>query len=150
MSTFVLWRLFHRPGLRGSAGHTSMLAIIAFAAATTIFLTVLGGVHGFIWRASADHTVACAFDFGACRPDTVAAWKRQISDPTSLAQFSTAYVALAVFACMLLVVPFVALAGSAARLPHPAATPVSPPCVWPARPPVRWCVSPRLTPPDRR
>ena len=50
------------------------------------------------------------------RPDTVAAWKRQISDPTSLAQFSTAYVALAVFACMLLVVPFVALAGSAARL----------------------------------
>ena len=94
MSTFALWRLFHRPGLRGSAGHTSMLAIIAFAAATTIFLTVLGGVHGFIWRASADHTVACAFDFGACRPDTVAAWKRQISDPTSLAQFSTAYVAL--------------------------------------------------------
>ena len=116
MSTFALWRLFHRPGSRGSAGHTSMLAIIAFAAATTIFLTVLGGVHGFIWRASADHTVACAFDFGACRPDTVAAWKRQISDPTSLAQFSTAYVALAVFACMLLVVPFVALAGSAARL----------------------------------
>lgn len=116
MSTFALWRLFHRPGLRGSAGHTSILAIIAFAAATTIFLTVLGGVHGFIWRASADHTVACAFDFGACRPDTVAAWKRQISDPTSLAQFSTAYVALAVFACMLLVVPFVALAGSAARL----------------------------------
>lgn len=49
MSTFALWRLFHRPGLRGSAGHTSMLAIIAFAAATTIFLTVLGGVHGFIW-----------------------------------------------------------------------------------------------------
>ena len=150
MSTFALWRLFHRPGLRGSAGHTSMLAIIAFAAATTIFLTVLGGVHGFIWRASADHTVACAFDFGACRPDTVAAWKRQISDPTSLAQFSTAYVALAVFACMLLVVPFVALAGSAARLAAiPAATPVSPPCVWPARPPVRWCVSPRLTPPGQ-
>lgn len=116
MSTFALWRLFHRPGSRGSAGHTSMLAIIAFAAATTIFLTVLGGVHGFIWRASADHTVACAFDLGACRPDTVAPWKRQISDPTNLAQFSTAYVVLAVFACMLLVVPFVALAGSAARL----------------------------------
>ena len=127
-----------------------MLAIIAFAAATTIFLTVLGGVHGFIWRASADHTVACAFDFGACRPDTVAAWKRQISDPTSLAQFSTAYVALAVFACMLLVVPFVALAGSAARLAASRRDAVSPPCVWPARPPVRWCVSPRLTPPDRR
>ena len=100
MSTFALWRLFHRPGSRGSAGHTSMLAIIAFAAATTIFLTVLGGVHGFIWRASADHTVACAFDLGACRPDTVAAWKRQISDPTNLAQFSTAYVVLAVFAVL--------------------------------------------------
>lgn len=54
MSTFALWRLFHRPGSRGSAGHTSVLAIIAFAAATTIFLTVLGGVHGFMWRASAD------------------------------------------------------------------------------------------------
>lgn len=28
MSTFALWRLFHRPGLRGSAGHTSMLAVL--------------------------------------------------------------------------------------------------------------------------
>lgn len=128
-----------------------MLAIIAFAAATTIFLTVLGGVHGFIWRASADHTVACAFDLGACRPDTVAAWKRQISDPTSLAQFSTAYVALAVFACMLLVVPFVALAGSAARLAASRRDARSRrPASGRRDHPVRWCVSPRLTPPDRR
>ena len=46
MNTFALWRLFHRPGTRGTAGHTSVLAVVAFAAATTIFLTVLGGVHG--------------------------------------------------------------------------------------------------------
>ena len=116
MNTFALWRLFHRPGSRGSTGHTSILAIVAFAAATAIFLTVLGGVHGFIWRASADHTVTCLFNLDACQPGTVAAWKQQASDPTNLAQFYGAYVALAVFACMLLVVPFVALAGSAARL----------------------------------
>lgn len=48
MSTFALWQLFHRPGRRGGSGHTSALAIVAFAAATAIFLTVLGGVHGFI------------------------------------------------------------------------------------------------------
>ena len=70
MSTFALWRLFHRPGSRGSAGHTSVLAIIAFAAATTIFLTVLGGVHGFMWRASADHTIGCAINLDACKPGT--------------------------------------------------------------------------------
>ena len=116
MNTFTLWRLFHRPGSRGSTGHTSILAIVAFAAATAIFLTVLGGVHGFIWRASADHTVTCLFNLDACQPGTVAAWRQQASDPTNLAQFYGAYVALAVFACMLLVVPFVALAGSAARL----------------------------------
>ena len=116
MNTFALWRLFHRPGSRGSTGHTSILAIVAFAAATAIFLTVLGGVHGFIWRASADHTVTCLFNLDSCQPGTVAAWKQQASDPTNLAQFYGAYVALAVFACMLLVVPFVALAGSAARL----------------------------------
>ena len=56
MNTFTLWKLFHRRGARGIGERTSALAVIAFAAATTIFLTVLGGVHGFIWRASADHT----------------------------------------------------------------------------------------------
>ena len=96
MNTFALWRLFHRPGSRGSTGHTSILAIVAFAAATAIFLTVLGGVHGFIWRASADHTVTCLFNLDACQPGTVAAWKQQASDPTNLAQFYGAYVALAV------------------------------------------------------
>ena len=52
MNTFQLWRLFHRPGTRGSTSHTSVLAITAFASATAVFLTVLGGLHGFIWRAS--------------------------------------------------------------------------------------------------
>ena len=61
MSTFALWRLFHRPGRSDTTAHTSALAIIAFAAATAIFLTVLGGLHGFVWRASADHTIGCLF-----------------------------------------------------------------------------------------
>ena len=116
MSTFALWRLFHRPGSRGSAGHTSVLAIIAFAAATTIFLTVLGGVHGFMWRASADHTIGCAINLDACKPGTAEIWKQRIANPHSLDQYATAYVVLAFFACLLLIVPFVALAGSAARL----------------------------------
>ena len=116
MSAFALWRLFHRPGSRGSAGHTSVLAIIAFAAATTIFLTVLGGVHGFMWRASADHTIGCAINLDACKPGTAEIWKQRIANPHSLDQYATAYVVLAFFACLLLIVPFVALAGSAARL----------------------------------
>ena len=43
MNTFTLWKLFHRRGARGIGERTSALAVIAFAAATTIFLTVLGG-----------------------------------------------------------------------------------------------------------
>ena len=57
MNMFRLWRLFHRSGTRGTSGRTSALAIVAFASATAVFLTVLGGLHGFIWRASPDHTV---------------------------------------------------------------------------------------------
>ncbi|KAB7791088.1 FtsX-like permease family protein [Bifidobacterium leontopitheci] len=121
MSTFALWRLFHRPGTRGSAGHTSVLAVVAFAAAVTIFLTVLGGVHGFVWRASADHTVACLFDGSACAPgaDAHAYWRGSglsASAVDEMAGMAGGYVGLAMFACLLLVVPFVALAGSAARL----------------------------------
>ena len=65
MSTFALWRLFHRHMFHhddepdAPRDHTGLLAVIAFAAATAIFLTVLGGLHGFIWRASPDHTVGC-------------------------------------------------------------------------------------------
>lgn len=135
MNTVQLWRLFHRPGTRGSAGRTSVLAITAFASATAIFLTVLGGVHGFIWRASADHTLGCLLQSGNCAPGTYEAWERNIERANGFAAtigenshwtaarsaavmntFSGSYVALAGFACLLLIVPFVALAGSAARL----------------------------------
>lgn len=135
MNTFQLWRLFHRPGTRGSTSHTSVLAITAFASATAIFLTVLGGVHGFIWRASADHTLGCLLQSSNCAPGTYEAWERNIAHANSLATiigenghwtatqsaavmntFSDGYVVLAGFACLLLIVPFVALAGSAARL----------------------------------
>lgn len=116
MSTFALWHLFHRPGTRGNAGHTSMLAIIAFAAATAMFLTVLGGVHGFIWRASADHTISCLFEPSQCAPGTYALWSKRLTDANDPAMYASTYVMLATFACILLIVPFVALAGSAARL----------------------------------
>ena len=49
MSTFALWRLFHRHMFHhddepdAPRDHTGLLAVIAFAAATAIFLTVLGG-----------------------------------------------------------------------------------------------------------
>lgn len=108
MSTFALWKLFHRPG-RSTKRSISMLAIIAFAAATAIFLTVLGGVHGFVWRASADHTLPCLFDGQACSAHV----NTLSSEQQALA---TGYVGLAIFACVLLLVPFIALAGSAARL----------------------------------
>ncbi len=116
MSTFALWRLFHRPGRRGGSGHTSALAIVAFAAATAIFLTVLGGVHGFIWRASADHTLKCLIDRSTCAPGTWAVCRTAQADQHDWAQYASTYVMLAAFACILLIVPFVALAGSAARL----------------------------------
>ena len=44
MNMFRLWRLFHRSGTRGTSSRTSALAIVAFASATAVFLTVLGGV----------------------------------------------------------------------------------------------------------
>lgn len=115
MSTFALWRLFHRPGRGDTTAHTSALAIIAFAAATAIFLTVLGGLHGFVWRASADHTVGCLFSPDACAPGTYEAFSRRLADD-QMTQMASTYVVLAIFACVLLVVPFAALAGSAARL----------------------------------
>lgn len=115
MSTFALWRLFHRPGRSDTTAHTSALAIIAFAAATAIFLTVLGGLHGFVWRASADHTIGCLFSPDACVPGTYEAFSRRLADD-QMTQMASTYVVLAIFACVLLVVPFAALAGSAARL----------------------------------
>ena len=116
MNVFALWRLFHRPGVRRDAGDTSALAVVAFAAATAIFLTVLGGVHGFVWRASPDHTLSCLVSDGTCAPGTLAAWNRRLTDPHDPATYASSYVMLAAFACLMLVVPFVSLAGSAARL----------------------------------
>ena len=112
MSTFALWRLFHRTSFVGARqsqndgvrDHTGLLAIIAFASATAIFLTVLGGLHGFIWRASPDRTAACFFNASHCTAHL----------PVS--ENGDFYVTLAIFACVLLIVPFTALAGSAARL----------------------------------
>lgn len=116
MNAFQLWRLFHRPSTRGTDSHTSVLAVIAFAAATAIFLTVLGGVHGFLTRASADGTLACLLDETACAPGAHEAWMHRLTNPDDPAVYASSYLMLAIFACILLVVPFVALAGSAARL----------------------------------
>lgn len=123
MSTFALWRLFHRParGVRGSdsADSTTMLAVFAFAAATAIFLTVLGGLHGFIWRASPDHTIACLLGEHNCDATALAVHKHVIATSAAAADqanYASTYIVLALFACLLLLVPFAALAGSAARL----------------------------------
>ena len=104
MSTWRLWRLFH--GVGGPRrGGTSVLSIIAFAADGAIFLTVLGGVHGFARRASPDGTLRCLIDSSRCGRRIVA-----------VDSYAGIYVILSVIACLLLTVPFAALAGSAARL----------------------------------
>ena len=134
MNMFRLWRLFHRSGTRGTSGRTSALAIVAFASATAVFLTVLGGLHGFIWRASADHTFGCMINSNRCAPGTYETWSKTLAHADKLVAtvgdghwtadqatavmntYSDGYVMLAAFASLLLIVPFVALAGSAARL----------------------------------
>lgn len=98
MSSFALWRLFHRGGNRGFSS-TSLLAVIAFAAASAIFLTVLGGVHAFVWRSSPSHGLVEAF-----------------SGQSAQSGENAIYVILSLFACMLLLVPFASLSASAARL----------------------------------
>lgn len=82
-----------------TTSHASALAIIAFAVSTAVFLTVLGGLHGFVYRASAEHTLVGAF------------WGDHLTS-----EFSPTYVILALFASLLLLVPLSTLAGSAARL----------------------------------
>lgn len=134
MNMFRLWRLFHRSGTRGTSSRTSALAIVAFASATAVFLTVLGGLHGFIWRASADHTFGCMINSNRCVPGTYETWSKTLAHADKLVAtvgdghwtadqatavmntYSDGYVLLAAFASLLLIVPFVALAGSAARL----------------------------------
>lgn len=113
MSTFALWRLFHRSHGGGSRpDSTTVLAVIAFSAATAIFLTVLGGVHAFIWRASDDHTLSCMINAQHCAANVTPFFPTD----SPMADMASTYVLFAVFACLLLLVPFVALAGSAARL----------------------------------
>lgn len=84
MNMFRLWRLFHRSGTRGTSGRTSALAIVAFASATAVFLTVLGGLHGFIWRASADHTFGCMIDSNKCAPGTYETWSKALAHADKL------------------------------------------------------------------
>lgn len=100
---------------RAASVNAQVLSVIAFAAATAIFLTVLGGLHAFITRASADGTVHCYFNTSSCAPGTYEQFVKQMEEnpSTSMAGF---YVMLAIFASVLLLVPFVTLAGSAARL----------------------------------
>jgi hypothetical protein len=107
MSSFALWRLFHRGGNRKVTA-TSLLAVIAFAGASAMFLTVLGGVHAFVWRASPSHGFVDAFTFQ----------ESQASQTPQSSQYGVylIYVVLALFACMLLLVPFASLSASAARL----------------------------------
>ena len=95
---------------------------------------MLGGLHGFIWRASADHTFGCMINSNRCAPGTYETWSKTLAHADKLVAtvgdghwtadqatavmntYSDGYVLLAAFASLLLIVPFVALAGSAARL----------------------------------
>ena len=161
MNMFRLWRLFHRSGTRGTSSRTSALAIVAFASATAVFLTVLGGLHGFIWRASADHTFGCKINSNRCAPGTYKTWSKTLAHADKLVAtvgdghwtadqatavmntYSDGYVLLAAFASLLLIVPFVR---SPARRPvsrPPAGTPVSLHCDLRAPPPRRSRNSPR-------
>ena len=87
-----------------------------------------------IWRASADHTFGCMIDSNRCAPGTYETWSKALAHADKLVAtvgdghwtadqatavmntYSDGYVMLAAFASLLLIVPFVALAGSAARL----------------------------------
>ncbi|MCH4160964.1 MAG: ABC transporter permease [Bifidobacterium sp.] len=98
MSSVALWKLFHR-GRNRNFSATSVLAVIAFAAASALFLTVLGGVHAFVWRASTSHRIVDAF-----------------SNQSAQGGEYLIYVVLSLFASMLLLIPFASLSASAARL----------------------------------
>jgi hypothetical protein len=104
MKTYAIWKLLRvHPRSAGEGrstdSHASVLAVIAFAVSTAVFLTVLGGLHAFLYRASAEHSFYGAF-WGEHTTSDVA--------PT--------YVLLGLFASLLILVPLSTLAGSAARL----------------------------------
>lgn len=96
--------------------YPALLAVLAFTVSVAILLTVLGGTHAFIYRASPEHDLA-----GALGPDA-GKWSGPSltpMEPTArrlLDSMAPGYVFLAGFATLILVVPIAALAGSAARL----------------------------------
>lgn len=95
--------------------YPAFLAILAFSVAVAILLTVLGGTRAFIYRASPTHDLA-----GALGPHQ-GEWIADIpgmtrAQETALAQIAPTYVMLALLATVLLAVPIITLAGSAARL----------------------------------
>lgn len=105
MKIFEVWKMLRvgkihaKNDSRASDSHAAVLSVIAFAVSTAVFLIVLGGLHSFIYRASAEHSLAGAF------------WGNNTAS-----QLSPTYVMLALFAALLILVPLSTLAGSAARL----------------------------------
>ncbi|MCI1983650.1 MAG: ABC transporter permease [Bifidobacteriaceae bacterium] len=120
MTMFTIWKMLRlqrssevQPGDQRTAAskraasrtdHTTALAVIAFAVATAVFLTVLGGLHAFIYRATPAHTFAAVWG-----------WSGETTGMND-ASVGPTYVSLALFASLLLLVPLSTLAGSAARL----------------------------------
>ncbi|GGI13708.1 transporter [Galliscardovia ingluviei] len=108
----TLWRLMmllYAPARttrnnRHTVSPTSILAVLAFATTTAMVLTVLSGLHAFMLRAKAAH----AWDALTSASSTSQA------DPLDL--MSGIYVTLAIFACLILLVPIGTLGGAAARL----------------------------------
>lgn len=99
-STLVVWKMLHRrgEGKGRSRSHASALSVVAFAVSTAVFLVVLGGLHAFVYRGSPEHTLVGAFS------------------ESNNEGMGSMYVALALFASFLILVPLTTLAGSAARL----------------------------------
>ncbi|MCI1915440.1 MAG: ABC transporter permease [Bifidobacteriaceae bacterium] len=104
MKTFAIWKLLRicprgAGEKRSTDSHASVLAVIAFAVSTAVFLIVLGGFHAFLFRASAEHNFYGAF------------WGEHTTS-----DIAPTYVLLGLFASLLILVPLSTLAGSAARL----------------------------------
>lgn len=92
----------------GGGRGVDALAVVAYAVASAALLITLGGVHAFVTR-----------------------------DAQSPSEASSLYVALALIAAGLLVVPILTLGAVAARLSLGRRDPGLPPCGSPARPQAR-------------
>jgi hypothetical protein len=117
MTTFSLWRLVRFPRQTGlqqigsrqtgrkriHLAYSSVLSIIAFGVATSILLTVGGGLHAFISRAQASQ-------WGEASLGQKPTFEQVMASMTPI------YVILAAFATALLIIPICVLAGEAARL----------------------------------